>query len=57
MNLEWEVMAPKIPVTIEARLAYRNKGDAEDDWKEYARSTEVRNMECSPPTVRGFLTP
>jgi len=52
---EWEVMAPKIPVTIEARLAYRNKGDAEDDWKEYARSTEVRNMECSPPTKNGYF--
>ena len=44
-------MEPRVPVTIEARLSYRNKGDAPDDWKLYANSTESRTMDCSPPTV------
>lgn len=44
-------MEPRVPVTIEARLGYRNKGDPEGEWKEYATSTEVRTMDCSPPEV------
>ena len=48
-------MKPRVPVTIEARLGYRNKGDAPDDWKEYASSTEVRTMDCSPPEVRSSI--
>jgi len=52
---EWEVMEPRVPVTIEARLSYRNKGDAPDDWKLYANSTESRTMDCSPPTKDGYL--
>jgi hypothetical protein len=44
-------MQPKLPVTIEARLGYRNREDPEDEWKEYATSTEVRNLECTPPDV------
>lgn len=42
-------MEPRVPVTIEARLGYRNKDDPEDDWKEYASSTETRTMDCTPP--------
>lgn len=42
-------MDARVPVTIEARLGYRNKGDAEGDWKEYASSNETRTMDCSPP--------
>jgi hypothetical protein len=49
--LEWEMMAPRVPVTVEARLGYRNKGDPEDQWKEYATSTEIRTMDCTPPEV------
>lgn len=49
--LEWELMEPRVPVTIEARLGYRNKGDPDDEWKEYATSTEMRSMDCSPPEV------
>lgn len=49
--LEWELMEPRVPVTIEASLGYRNKGDPEDEWKEYATSTEIRSMDCSPPEV------
>lgn len=51
MTTEWELMEPRVPVTIEARLGYRNKGDPEDEWKEYAKSTEIRTMDCSPPNV------
>ena len=47
-------MAPRVPVTIEARLGYRNKGDPEDQWKEYASSTETRTMDCTPPEVSIF---
>lgn len=47
-------MKPRVPVTIEARLGYRNKGDAPDAWKEYASSTELRTMDCSPPDVTSF---
>lgn len=49
--IEWELMEPRVPVTIEARLGYRNKGDPDDEWKEYATSTESRTMDCSPPEV------
>ena len=31
---------------VEARLGYRNKGDPEGEWKEYARSFEARNLNC-----------
>lgn len=52
---EWELMEPRVPVTIEARLGYRNKGDPDDEWKEYATSTEMRSMDCSPPERDGYL--
>ena len=31
---------------VDARLGYWNKGDKPDDWKEYAKSFEARNLEC-----------
>ena len=49
-------MEPRVPVTIDARLGYRNKGDPEDEWKEYATSTESRTMDCSPPEVIFMLS-
>ena len=54
--IEWELMEPRVPVTIDARLGYRNKGDPEDEWKEYATSTESRTMDCSPPEVIFMLS-
>ena len=54
--IEWELMEPRVPVTIDARLGYRNKGDPEDEWKEYATSTESRTMDCSPPEVIFILS-
>ncbi|XP_030372992.1 protein wntless [Scaptodrosophila lebanonensis] len=39
--------APKeLQLTIDTRLAYRNKGDAENDWKLYAHSVEQRYLDC-----------
>ena len=37
----------RVLIMIDARLGYRNKGDDEGDWKEYARSFEARNLDCS----------
>lgn len=50
--VEWEVMDARVPVTIEARLGYRNKGDPPGQWKEYASSNETRTMDCTPPNVQ-----
>ncbi|KAK4316507.1 hypothetical protein Pmani_012363 [Petrolisthes manimaculis] len=38
---------PNALMTIEARLGYRNKGDPDDRWTEYATSTEERILDCS----------
>ncbi|XP_043278990.1 protein wntless [Venturia canescens] len=40
-------IAPRTKITLDARLAYRNAGDADDDWKPYAASLVERNLECS----------
>jgi len=40
-----------VAMKIDARLGYRNKGDAENDWKEYARSSEEWNIGCSKDVV------
>ncbi|OWR55494.1 Integral membrane protein GPR177 [Danaus plexippus plexippus] len=37
---------PRSTVTIDARLAYRNKGDPDDGWKLYTQSIEKRNLDC-----------
>jgi hypothetical protein len=37
---------PHTILTIDARLAYRNKEDADTDWKYYASSVEMRNLDC-----------
>lgn len=37
---------PHSTITIDARLAYRNKGDPEDQWKLYAQSIEQRTLDC-----------
>ncbi|KAF9423415.1 hypothetical protein HW555_001224 [Spodoptera exigua] len=39
-------MLPRSTITIDARLAYRNKGDPEDVWKFYTKSVEKRNLDC-----------
>lgn len=39
--------APRTKITLDARLAYRNKGDPDDAWKPYASSVVERNLDCS----------
>lgn len=45
------MMDPHATVTIDARLAYRNKGDRDGDWKHYASSLEQRELDCSGDNV------
>lgn len=40
-------MEERVLVTIDARLAYRNKGDPDDAWKHYASSVEERMLHCT----------
>ena len=48
-------MEERVLVTIDARLAYRNKGDPDDAWKHYASSVEERMLDCSLSTKqKGF---
>lgn len=42
---------PITEMTIDARLAYRNKGDPDNAWKLYAHSLEKRLLECTPLPV------
>ncbi|XP_076042789.1 protein wntless-like isoform X2 [Oratosquilla oratoria] len=37
---------PDTILTLEAHLGYRNHGDPEGQWTEYARSTEERTLDC-----------
>lgn len=46
------LLEPQAVVTIDARLAYRNKGDADNDWKHYSSSLEQRELDCSGENVR-----
>lgn len=38
-------------VTLDARMAYRNKGDADGDWKYYASALEQRDLDCTGENV------
>ncbi|XP_014602353.1 PREDICTED: protein wntless isoform X1 [Polistes canadensis] len=40
-------IAPRNKITLDARLAYRNKEDPEDAWKPYASSIIERILDCS----------
>lgn len=40
-------MEPRTVLTIDAKLGYRNKGDADDDWKYLSSSVETRLLDCS----------
>lgn len=37
---------PDSDLTLDLRLAYRNKDDSNDDWKYYAHSIETRDLHC-----------
>lgn len=45
------MLEPRAIVTLDARLAYRNKGDGDGDWKHYSSSLEQRELECSGEDV------
>ncbi|XP_058806011.1 protein wntless isoform X2 [Phymastichus coffea] len=40
-------VSPTTKLTLDARLAYRNKNDQEDQWKHYASSVVERNLDCT----------
>ncbi|KAL6265526.1 protein wntless [Pogonomyrmex barbatus] len=40
-------VAPRTKITLDARLAYRNKGDPDNAWKPYAASIVERILDCS----------
>lgn len=42
-----EILDNVIELTLDSRLAYRNKGDPEDEWTYYANAQEKRIMECT----------
>lgn len=44
---EEDDMEERVIVMLDAKLGYRNKGDKDGDWKEYARSFEARNLDCT----------
>lgn len=39
-------MPDDVTLTMDVRMAYRNAGDADDDWKTYANATIQRHLEC-----------
>lgn len=45
------MLEPQAIVTLDTRLAYRNKGDADGDWKHYSSSIEQRELDCSGDNV------
>ncbi|XP_037933683.1 protein wntless [Teleopsis dalmanni] len=46
-NVELEAPPKELQLTVDARLAYRNKYDAPTDWKLYSRSVEQRYLDCT----------
>lgn len=45
-------MKPRTVITIDAKLAYRNKGDPDNDWKYLTSSTETRLLDCNAVNKR-----
>lgn len=45
------VVEPHTVLTLDARLAYRNKGDADNDWKYYKSALENRHLDCTADSV------
>jgi len=48
------LVAPRTKLTLDARLAYRNKGDPDNAWKPYAASVVERILDCSIDNVTIF---
>lgn len=51
------LLEPHAVVTIDARLAYRNKGEKDNEWKHYSSSLEQRELDCSGDNVSLYFTP
>lgn len=45
------MLEPRAIVTLDTRLAYRNKGDPDGDWKHYSSSLEQRELDCTGEDV------
>ncbi|XP_046683981.1 protein wntless [Homalodisca vitripennis] len=45
-------MAPRTIITLDAKLGYRNKGDADGDWKYFTSSVVQRILDCSVENTR-----
>lgn len=45
------VVEPHTVLTLDARLAYRNKNDAPNDWKYYKSALEERHLDCTADSV------
>ena len=41
-----EEQDPEVQLFIKAKLGYRNRGDAEGDWKELDRAIVLRSLNC-----------
>ncbi|KAF4524011.1 hypothetical protein B566_EDAN006305 [Ephemera danica] len=39
-------MSERTVITLDSKMAYRNKEDKDDDWKYYASSREERTLDC-----------
>lgn len=48
-------IAPRTKITLDARLAFRNKGDPDNAWKPYASSIVERMLDCSIDKVDIFI--
>lgn len=49
------IVKPRSVITVDARLAYRNKGDPDDAWKLYTQSVERRNLDCMDFKTEDYL--
>lgn len=49
------MVEPHTEITIDARLAYRNKGDPDNAWRYYASALEHRDLECSADNVSSIV--
>ncbi|CAB0016825.1 unnamed protein product [Nesidiocoris tenuis] len=50
------LIAPRVVMSVNAKLGYQNKHDPPDKWTYYASSVEKRNLECSiEQKIDGYL--
>lgn len=49
------MIAPRTKITLDSRLAYRNKEDPDGAWKPYASSIIERILDCSIDDVKKLM--